>query len=129
MNTIDIRIQRADQIFDILDPSSFHEKALSRDTEDYIVGYAGEYSDAEPLQLNTHIPLSFEAHAVEVTCAIHTHFQFAYEHCRRQYRRRMRIGRRFLIVGIAVLVSLCSCEHCWEYLLVARCSWRLVKDC
>ena len=29
---------------------------------------------------------------MEVTCAIHAHFQFAYEHCRRQYRRRMRIG-------------------------------------
>lgn len=104
MATIDIRIQRVGQLFNKLDPSSFHEKALSRDTEDYIIGYAGEHSDVEPLHLVIHGPLSFETHTVEVTCAIHAHFQFAYEHCRRQYRRRMRIGRRLLVVGIAVLV-------------------------
>jgi uncharacterized membrane protein YgdD (TMEM256/DUF423 family) len=105
MAAIEIRIQRADQFFNTLGPSSFHEKALSRDAEDYIVGFATEYSDAEPLQLIVHAPLSIEPHAVEFTCAIHAHFQFAYEHCRRQYRRRMRIGRRLLVVGIAVLVT------------------------
>jgi len=105
MATIDIRIQRADQFFDTLDPSPFHEKALSRDTEDYIVGYAGEYGGAEPLRLIVHAPLSIEPQAVEVICAIHAHFQFAYEHCRRQYRRRMRIGRTLLVVGVAVLVT------------------------
>ena len=104
MATIDIRIQRADQLFDTLDPSPFHEKALSRDAEGYIVGYAGEYGGAEPLRLIVHAPVSIKQHAAEVTSAIHAHFQFAYEQCRLQYQRRMRIGRTLLVVGVAVLV-------------------------
>lgn len=105
MASIDIRIQRADQLFDTLDPSPFHEKALSRDAEGYIVGYAGEYGDAEPLRLIVHAPVSIKQHAAEVASAIHAHFQFAHEQCRRQYQRRMRIGRTLLVAGIAVLVT------------------------
>lgn len=106
MGTIDIRVQRVDQLFDSPDPSPFseNEKALRRDAENYIVDFAGEYGRAEPLRLIVHAPASIESHAGEVTCAIHSHFQFAYEQCRRQYRRRMRIGRKLLVVGVAVLV-------------------------
>ncbi|MDP2031440.1 MAG: hypothetical protein Q8K12_17540 [Thiobacillus sp.] len=107
MATIDIRIQRVDQLLDSLDPSPFseNEKALRRDAENYIVDFAGEYGRAEPLRLIVHAPASIESHAGQVTGAIHAHFQFAYEQCRRQYRRRMRIGRKLLVVGVAVLVS------------------------
>lgn len=107
METIDIRVQRVDQLFDSLDPSPFsaNEKALRRDAENYIVDFAGEYERTDPLRLIVHAPASIESHAGEVTGAIHAHFQFAYEQCRRQYRRRMRIGRKLLLVGVAALVN------------------------
>ncbi len=103
--TIDIRIQRIDQLFDSLDPSPFYEneKALRRDAENYIVDSAGEYGRAEPLRLIVHAPVSIKPHAAELTRAIHAHFELAHAQCRRRYQRRMRIGRTLLIAGIAVL--------------------------
>ena len=105
MATINIRIQRIDQLLDSLDPSPFrgNERALNRNAEDHIVDYAGEYGRAEPLRLTVHAPMSIKPHAAEITRAIHAHFKLAHVKCRRRYRQRMRIGRAMLIAGIAVL--------------------------
>lgn len=105
METIDIRIQRVDQLFDSLHPSPFHGKALSSEAEGYILGCASEDGSVEPLRIIVHAPASIEPYAGDVTDAIHTHFHFAYEQCHRQYRRRMRIGRKLLVVGVTVLVT------------------------
>jgi len=68
VGTIDIRVQRVDQLFDTLEPSPFseNEKALIRDAENHIVDFAGEYGRAGPLRLIIHAPASVEAHAGEV---------------------------------------------------------------
>jgi len=104
--TIDIRIQHVGQLFDSAEPSPFYEneKALRRDAENYIVDLAGEYGRAEPLRLIVHAPVSIKPHAAEITRVIQAHFGLAYAQCRRRYRRRMRIGRTLLVVGLAVLV-------------------------
>lgn len=105
MATIDIRIQRIDQLLESLDPSPFreNERALNRDAEDHIVDYAGGYGRSEPFQLTVHAPMSIKPHAAEITRAIHAHFKLAHAKCRRRYRQRVRIGRAMLIAGIAVL--------------------------
>lgn len=105
MATIDIRIQRIEQLFDSLEPSPFHdnEKALSRDAEGYIVELAGEHGRAAPLRLVVHAPVSIRPHAGEITRAVHAHFERAQVQCRRRYQRRMRIGRTLLVAGTAVL--------------------------
>jgi len=103
--TIDIRIQRIDQLLDSLDPSPFHEneKALRGDAENYIVDLASEYGRAEPLRLIVHAPVSIKPHAAEIVRAVHAHFERAHAQCRRRYQRRMRIGRTLLVAGTAVL--------------------------
>lgn len=103
--TIDIRIQRIEQLFDSLELSPFreNEKALSHDAESYIVDFAGDYGRAEPLRLIVHAPMSIKPHAAEITRAVHAHFELAHIQCRRRYQRRMRIGRTLLIAGLAVL--------------------------
>lgn len=105
MATIDIRIQRIDQLLQSLDPSPFHENewALNRDAEDHIVDTAGEYGRAVPLRLIVHAPESIRPHTAGITRAIHAHFEVAHVKCRHRYQRRMRIGRTLLIAGIAVL--------------------------
>lgn len=103
MATIDIRVQHIDQLFDSLDPSPFHEKSLSHDAEDYIVDFAGEYGDKEPLRLIVHAPSSIKPHAMEIAGAVHAHFELAHAQCLRRYQRRMRIGRTSLLTGITVL--------------------------
>lgn len=103
MTVIDIRIQRITQLYDSLDPSPLHEKTLSRAVENYIVDCAGEYGLDEALRLLVHIPASIREYEVEITRAIHAHFQAQHAQCRRRYRRRMRQGVRFLFAGLAVL--------------------------
>ena len=105
MATIDVRIQRIEQLFDSLEPSPFHEneKALSRDAESYIVELAGEHGRAAPLRLIVHAPVSIKPHATEIVRAVHAHFELAHVQCRRRYQRRMRIGRTLLVAGTAVL--------------------------
>jgi hypothetical protein len=103
--TIDIRIQRIEQLLYSLEPSPFrkNEKALSRDAESYIVDFAGDYGRAEPLRLIVHAPVSIKPHAADVTRAVHAHFELAHVQCQRRYQRRMRIGRILMVAGITVL--------------------------
>ena len=103
MTVIDIRIQRITQLYDSLDPSPLHEKALSHAVENYIVDCAGEHGPDEPLRLVVHVPVSIKEYEIEITRAIHTHFQAQHAQCRRRYRRRMRQGMRFLFTGLTVL--------------------------
>ena len=66
--TIGIRIQRIDQLFDSQAPSPFREngKALSRDAENHIVDFAGEYGRAESIRLIVLAPVSIKPHAAEI---------------------------------------------------------------
>ena len=105
MTVIDIRIQRIMQLYDSLDPSPFHEKTLSHAVETYIVDCAGEDGREEPLRLMVHVPTPIREYEVEITRAIHAHFQAQHAQCRRRYRRRMRQGMRFLFTGLAVLTA------------------------
>ena len=105
MTGIDIRIQRITQLYDSLDPSPLHEKTLSHAVETYIVDCAGEDGREEPLRLMVHVPTPIREYEVEITRAIHAHFQAQHAQCRRRYRRRMRQGMRFLFIGLAVLTT------------------------
>jgi|SRR6516164_5431111 hypothetical protein len=53
---IEISLSRLPQMFNSLDPSSFHERDLDHDAEDYIVGSAEEASRQPPLALVIHLP-------------------------------------------------------------------------
>lgn len=103
MTVIDIRIQRITQLYDSLDPSPLQEKTLSHAVENYIVDCAGEYGLDETLRLMVHVPAPIREYEVEITRAIHAHFEAQHVQCRRRYRRRMRQGMRFLLTGLAVL--------------------------
>lgn len=103
MATIDIQIERVEQLFGSPELASLHQKALGSDAENHIVDYAGEYGRTEPLRLLVHAPVSIKPLAAEITRAIHAHFELAQAQCRRRYKRRMRIGRSMLVAGSVVL--------------------------
>lgn len=103
MAVIDIRIQRITQLYESLDPSPLYEKTLSHAVANYIVDCAGEHGPDEPLRLMVHISMPIRAYEIEITRAIHTHFQAQHAQCIRRYRRRMRQGMRFLLTGLTVL--------------------------
>ena len=46
---IEIRLSRAQQLFNSLDPSPFHERDLDQDAEEYIVDSADESTTTSPI--------------------------------------------------------------------------------
>ena len=92
MAKIEIRIRSLTQLFDVLDPAPFQERALDRSAESYILACAGRHRPTEPLRLTVHLPESLRANAADATDAIHEHFRRTHAQGERNFRRRMRIG-------------------------------------
>lgn len=105
MATIDIRLQRLDQLFISPATAPFHERALNRDAETHIVERAGELGSKEPLRLVIHAPETAATQATAVRDAIHAHFRLAHAQCGRRYRRRMRLGVHTLVAASFVLAA------------------------
>ena len=73
--TIDIRIDTLAELFDPLDPSPLHGRALAPD-----------------VRLLIHRPASVRAHGAEMADGIHEHFRRTHEWGERQFRRRLRLA-------------------------------------
>ena len=104
MADIELRIQKLEQLFDTLDPAPFHDKALDRNVDAYLLESAGEYSVGTPLKVMIHAPAELAAHITEIEHAIHTHFALAAQQAERRHRRRRSVGRLALLTGLAILV-------------------------
>jgi hypothetical protein len=103
MGTIELRIESLAQLFDSLDPAPFHDKALDRSAERYILSSAGEHTSGEPLKLVLHGPPGLADHRDHIASAVHAHFALLLEAAERHNRQRMRIGRTALLLGVTVL--------------------------
>jgi len=102
---IEIGVERLPQLFHTLDPYPFKERDLDRDVEDYIVDWARELPRDQPLKIVVHLPAP-EAEtpaARELEAALQHFFAYRAEVIGRDLKELFRIGRRALIVGLAVL--------------------------
>ena len=77
MADIELRIQKLEQLFDTLDPAPFHDKALDRNVDAYLLESAAEYGVSTPLQVMIYAPAALAAHIADIEHAIHTHFALA----------------------------------------------------
>lgn len=108
VETIELRVERAIQLFDNHDPYPFRERGLDQDAESYIVEKAEGASTRRPLQIVLHLPLQ-EANsqaAAHIGEAIASHFSERVDAAQRSLSRLFRDGRRALAIGLAVL-ALC----------------------
>lgn len=103
MPEIDLRIRHIDQLFDSLDPAPFHEKALDRNAEAYLLECAGEHRSRQRLTIVLHGPASIAPHVDDIASAIHAHFALMHAGAERRHRHRRRIGRIALATGFAIL--------------------------
>ena len=103
--TIEIRVEEISQLFNTLDPFPFKERDLDSDAEEYIVGWARELSRDQPLQILIHLPAR-EAEtkpAQELGVALARFFAYRAEILGRDLNELFRVGRRSLLIGLAVL--------------------------
>jgi len=103
MHAIDIRLRHPDQLFDSLDPSPFHDKALDRDAEAYLIECAGELPPREAFVLRLHGPVALREQREQIMFGVHRHFALALAQAQRRHRRRARVARAAMLFGLAVL--------------------------
>ena len=104
MADIELRIQKLEQLFDTLDPAPFHDKALDRNVDAYLIESAAEYSVATPLRVVIYAPAELAVQISDIERAIHAHFALATQQAERRHRRRRAVGRLALFAGLAILV-------------------------
>ena len=104
MADIQLRIQKLEQLFDTLDPAPFHDKALDRNVDAYLLESAAEYSVGTALQVVIYAPPALAEHIKDIEHSIHTHFALATLQAERRHRRRRGVGRLALFTGVGILV-------------------------
>ena len=102
---IEVRVERLSQLFDTLDPFPFRERDLDKDAEEYIVGWAREFSRDQPFNIIIHAPddrLNSE-YANQMSSALSRYFNYRSDLIGRDLNELFRIGRQSLLIGMTVL--------------------------
>lgn len=105
---LDMRVHELAQLFNSMDPTPFHSKALDREAETFIEAWARGFSPKSPLHLTIHLqhmPSEGDPTTL-VTSAIHHHFSDRADLVRRDLCDLFWQGRISLLIGLA-FVALC----------------------
>ena len=102
---IEIRLSRAHQLFNSLDPSPFRERDLDQAAEEYIVESADEYPLKRSLNLIIHLPPDQATDRPDLSESIHNYFAYRRDEAERRLRFYFRDGRISLGVGLMFLFA------------------------
>jgi hypothetical protein len=104
---IAIRARTVEQLFNSLDPSPFREKDLDAGVEEFLVGWVRELPKAEPFAIAVHLPPAEAAKpdAARIAEAFAHYFRYRAQVAEQERRELFRVGRRFLAIGVVVLVA------------------------
>ncbi len=104
---IEIRVEQFKQLFNSLDPSPFRERDLDDNAEEYIVSWARELPARQPIEIVVHLPEAEARAAAQhgIETAFQHYFQDRADMTQRELREELRIGRRYLWVGLPILAG------------------------
>lgn len=104
---IEVRIRELAQLFNSLDPSPFHERDLDDDAEAHIVDWARELPADAPLRIVVHLPEAEARKAEErgLATSLANYFGARADKHDRDLRELFRNGRRYLSIGLPVLIG------------------------
>jgi hypothetical protein len=104
-NTIEIRIENISQLFHSLDPFPFHERHLDKDAEEFIVSWARELPQNQPIKIVVHLPSSEapKPEARDLPHVLKRYFTYRAQVVSHDLNEHFRIGRRALLVGLVAL--------------------------
>lgn len=105
--TVEIRVERATQLFDNHDPFPFMERRLDPAAETYILSHTENLSARKPIHLVVHLPRQEIASpaALQLETAIGRYFNERADATQRSLSTLFRIGRRALLIGLTVLAA------------------------
>ncbi|HWA21057.1 MAG TPA: hypothetical protein VG735_01520 [Caulobacterales bacterium] len=104
---IEIRVGSIAQIFNSLDPSPFHDRDLDQAAEQFMMDWAREMPRDAPIVIKVCLPPAVVEgpEASGVPEAIGNYFAQRAEATKRQLREYFRLGRRYLAMGMAILIA------------------------
>jgi hypothetical protein len=105
-HTIEIQLKSAEQIFNSLDRSPFHDRDLDEKAERFIVGWAREVKSSEHLELVVTLTDAEELSetARHIPGAIHNYFGYRALQSRQDLRELFRVGQVSLAIGLGILI-------------------------
>ena len=106
--TLQIRLEQTMQIFNTLDPYPFVGRDLDPAAEDYLVTWAQEVPQGQPLRIEVLVPREEAAkpEALQLPRAVQSYFTNRVAVVSRELKQLFRIGRTALLIGI-VMLGLC----------------------
>lgn len=129
-NVIEIRIDGIAQLFHTLDPFPFREKDLDREAEEYIVGWARELPQNQPFRIVVHFP-DVESQtdlARDLPEALGKYFAGRAAVIQGDLNELLRIGRRSLAIGTAILIACLLAANLVSGLLADAPSRKIVEE-
>jgi len=112
-NVIEIRVDEIAQLFHTLDPFPFREKDLDREAEEYIVGWARELPRNRSFRIIVHLPDdgAQTEPARDLQEAFSRYFAGRATAIQGDLNELLRIGRRSLAIGVAILIACLLSAH------------------
>lgn len=114
MADIEIRLERLEQLYDLLDPAPFRDKALDRAAEAYLLECAEDTPGDAPLRLRIRVPPALLPREAEVVEAVHAHFGWLWERAERRRAARARMHRFAMLLGVVVLLAALGARGLFE---------------
>jgi hypothetical protein len=104
---IEIRLNTVGQLFNSFDPSPFQARDLDDNAEEFIVGWAREFSASEKLRILVHLPKEQceTKDAKTLASAVAQHFDYRADVMKRELSELFRSGRRYLLVGLSIFAA------------------------
>lgn len=129
-HTIEVQLKAAEQIFNSLDPSPFHDRDLDEKAERFIVGWAREAKTSEPLELVVTLTDAGQMSetARHIPDAIHNYFGYRALQARQDLHELFRIGQVSLAIGVGILVLCFGAISYLSFLPVQTGAVRLVEE-
>ena len=112
-DAIELRVEDINQLFHTLDPFPFRERDLDREAEEYIVSWARDLPDADPIRIVVHFPkteMQTKA-AQELNEAFSRYFSYRAGILQRDLNELFRVGRRSLGIGVPILIACLVSAH------------------
>ncbi len=107
VGVIDVKVREVAQLFNSFDPAPFHERDLDERAEEFIVGWARELPGHDAIRIVIHVPETELAAAAQanVEKALTHYFADRAETAERERREEIRLGRRYMSLGLPVLAG------------------------
>jgi len=110
---IELRLANANQLFNTMDPSPFHERDLDHDAEEFIVSWAREQSPKVALRLRIVLKQSADDTVARmVQESVKHYFEYRAQNSRREVKELMREGRTSLLIGLVFLGLMLAIRSC-----------------